>query len=65
MTKRNPLTLHVASVLAMSLPGGVLAQDSGFALEEVMVTAQKRVQSRQDRHYGPTRRSSFFPKCGY
>lgn len=48
MTKRNPLTLHVASVLAMSLPGGVLAQDSGFALEEVMVTAQKRVQSMQD-----------------
>ena len=44
---RKPLALAVA-VSAMSAGGAVLAQETGMALEEVVVTARKRSESLQD-----------------
>jgi outer membrane receptor protein involved in Fe transport len=47
MTKRKLLASCIAAVAAVS-PGVTAAQESGFILEEIIVTAQKRGQNLQD-----------------
>ena len=46
--RKNPLAYAVATVLAGIAPGVVWAQQADDALEEVLVTAQRRTQSLQD-----------------
>lgn len=50
LATRSKLAVHVgAAVAALALtPASALGQDGGFALEEVIVTAQKRAQNLQD-----------------